>query len=106
MAAEEQSDKMASDMEVCMKQRYIIEFIHAGKIIPIAIHWALQNIHGDQTVDVSVVRWWVVRFSSSNSVSSPLAYIFTRCGMDALVHHWQKCAANGGECAEKIVFCS
>ena len=57
-------------MEVCMKQRYIIEFIHAGKIIPIAIHWALQNIHGDQTVDVSSVRGGVVFQPCQQQVTS------------------------------------
>ena len=31
MAAEGQSDKMASDMEVRMKQRCVIEFLHAEK---------------------------------------------------------------------------
>ena len=32
MAAEGQSDKMAFDMEVCMKQRGVTEFLHAEKI--------------------------------------------------------------------------
>ncbi|MEQ5154436.1 hypothetical protein ABN254_21715, partial [Providencia rettgeri] len=31
MAAEGQSDKMASDMEVHMKQRCVTNFLHAGK---------------------------------------------------------------------------
>jgi len=31
MAAEEQSDIVASDMEMQMKQRCVIEFLHAGK---------------------------------------------------------------------------
>jgi hypothetical protein len=31
MAAEGQSDKMASDMEVRMKQRCVTEFLHAEK---------------------------------------------------------------------------
>ena len=29
MAAEEQSDKMASDVKAQMKQRFVIEFLHA-----------------------------------------------------------------------------
>jgi len=106
MVAEGQSDTMVSDMELSLKQRCVIEFFHEERMASSDIHECLLNFYGDQTVDVSIVRWWVVRFSSSNSVSSPLAYIFTRCGMDALVHHWQKCTANGGDCAEKIVFCS
>ena len=28
--------------------------------------WLLLNIYGDQTVNVSTVRWWVVHFSSGN----------------------------------------
>ena len=67
MTAEGQSDKLASDMEVCMKQRCVIEFLHAEKIAPNDIHRRLLNIYGDQTVHVSTVRWWVARFSSGDS---------------------------------------
>jgi hypothetical protein len=38
MAAEEQSRKMASHMEVCMKQRCVTEFLHAEENAPIDIH--------------------------------------------------------------------
>ena len=38
MAAEGQSDEMASDMEVHMKERCVIEFFHAEKMAPIDIH--------------------------------------------------------------------
>jgi len=31
------------------------------------LRWYLLNICGDQTVDVSTVRWWVLRFSSGDS---------------------------------------
>ena len=41
MAAEGQSDKIASDMEVWMKQRCVTEFYHAEKITPTDIHWHL-----------------------------------------------------------------
>ena len=68
MAAEGQSDKMASDMEVCMKQRCVIEFLHAEKN---GTHWhsliSLLSIYRDQTVGVSTVRWWVACFCSGNS---------------------------------------
>jgi len=67
MTAEGQSDKMASDMEVRMKQRCVTEFLHAEKIAPNDIHRCLLNIYGDQTVDVSTVRQWVVCFSSGDS---------------------------------------
>jgi len=44
---------------------------------PDDIHQCLLNINGDQTIDVSTVRQWVVCFSSgdSNSVSLPLGQI-------------------------------
>ena len=50
-----------------MKQRYVIEFLHAEKMAPNDIHQRLLNIYGDQTVDVSTVRRWVARFSSGDS---------------------------------------
>jgi len=58
---------MASDTKVCMKQRCVIEFLHAGKIAPNDIHRRLLNVYGDQTVDVSTVRRWVACFSSGDS---------------------------------------
>ena len=56
MAAEGQSDKMMSDMEVQMKQRCVTEFLHAEKIAPTDIHQCLLNVYGDQTVKVSTVK--------------------------------------------------
>ena len=67
MAAEGQSETVVSDMEACMKQRCGTEFLHAEKMASINVHQHLLNISGDQTVDVSTVRLWVVYFSSSNS---------------------------------------
>ena len=47
MTVEGQSDRMESDMEVCMKQRCVIEFLHVEKMTPTDIHWcqieALSN---------------------------------------------------------------
>jgi len=71
MAAEGQSDTMASDMEVCMAQRCGTEFFLAEKMPLIDIHQYLPNASGDQTVDVSTVRQWVVCFSSDNNSGSP-----------------------------------
>jgi hypothetical protein len=51
-----QSDKMASDMEVRMKQRCVTEFLHAENIAPNDIHRRLLNVYGDQTVDNFEVR--------------------------------------------------
>jgi len=67
MAAEGQSDKLVSDMEVWMKQRGGIKFLHEEKMAPIDIHQHLLNVYGEQTVDVSTVRQWVVHFSSGSS---------------------------------------
>jgi len=56
-----------------MEQRCIIELIHAEKMVPTDIHQCLLNTDGDQPVDMSTVRWWVVSFSSGDSNSrSPL----------------------------------
>ena len=67
MAAEGQSDKMASDMEKCMKQRCGSEFLHAEKMALMDIHRHLLNTYGDQTADDRTTKQWVVCFSSSNS---------------------------------------
>ena len=48
MTAEGQSGKMVSDMEVRMKQRCVIEFLHAEKIAPNDIHRRLLNVYGEQ----------------------------------------------------------
>ena len=66
MAAEGQCDKSASDMEVCMERRCGFEFLHVEKMAPTDIHQCFLNVYGDQTEDVSIVRWWVVHFSSDN----------------------------------------
>ena len=54
-----------------MKQRCIIEFLHLDKMAPSDVHRCLLSIYGDQTVDVSTVRWWVVLFSCGDSSSGP-----------------------------------
>ena len=68
MAAEEQSDKMASDMEVHMKQKYMAEFLHTEKKKTASndINQHLLNFYGEQGVDVSTVRGWVVCFSTGD----------------------------------------
>ena len=67
MTAEGQSDKMVSEMEVHLKQRCVIEFLHVEKIAPNDIQRRLLNVYGDQTVDVSTERRWVACFSSNDS---------------------------------------
>ena len=44
MAADEKSDTMVSDMEVHMKQRCVIEILHAEKMVLIGINQLLLNI--------------------------------------------------------------
>ena len=47
MAAEGQSDKMVSDMEVRMKHSVDNEFLHVEKIAHIVIYQCLLNVYGD-----------------------------------------------------------
>ena len=56
MSAEGQFDTMVSDMEACMEQSCVIEFLRMEKMAPTDIHWCLLNVYGDQTVDVSAAR--------------------------------------------------
>jgi len=58
---------MASDMEVCIKQRGWIEPLFAEIVVPIDIHWCLLIVSGYQIMDVSTVRQLVVHFSSDDS---------------------------------------
>lgn len=67
MATEGQSDRTAPDTEVHMKQRCVTAFLHMEKIAPNDIHQHFLNVYGDQTVDVSTVRWWVVHFNSGDN---------------------------------------
>ena len=65
MAAEGQSDRMASDVGVCMKHRCVIEFLHAEDMAPVDIHQCLLNAYGDQPVGVSTVRQRMVWVTST-----------------------------------------
>lgn len=67
MEAEEQSDKKKSNTEVRMKQKCGIELLCAERISPADIHWYLLNMYGDQKVDVSTMRQWVVHYRNDNS---------------------------------------
>lgn len=50
LAAEGQSETMASDMEVQLKQRCVMEFLHVEKDAAIHKCQCSLNIYGDQTV--------------------------------------------------------
>jgi len=61
-----------------MEETKVSKWIPPGrkKMAPVDIHWCLLNISGDQTVDVSTVRRWMMHFSSGDSGSLPLVQIF------------------------------
>ena len=73
-----------------MKQRCVSEFPHVEKMAHIDSHQHLLNVSGNQTVDVSTVRQWVVCFSSgdSNSVSLPLGQILMNVARRVLFIGW------------------
>jgi len=100
MVAERQSDRMAPDEEVHLKQKCVPECLPKEKLAPIVIHQHFLNIYGDQTADVSTARWWLVDFSSSDSSALPLLQIFTSVAC-RLVYCCQKCIANCGVYVDK-----
>lgn len=56
-------------MEVRLKQRAVIEFLVAEGCEPKEIHARLKNVYGDETIDISNVRRWVVNAKKVNSGS-------------------------------------
>ena len=102
MAAEEQSDKMASDMEVHMKQKYMAEFLHTEKkhqhpMTLINTCWTFM-----ESKEWMWAPWgggWCVS-ALVTDVTSAGADLYEG-GMQALAHHWWECTANGGDCVEK-----
>jgi len=87
MAAEGWADTMASDMEVCMEQRCGNEFLHEAKNVPTDIHQHPLNFDGDQTGDVSTVKWWVVQRQQQQWVTSDSVDL-GKCSMQTLVCWW------------------
>jgi len=71
-----QIERMVSNMQVHTRQRCVTEFILMENTAPIDIQQHLLNVSRDQTVDVSTVRQWVVRFSSGDTGPPPLVQIF------------------------------
>lgn len=62
----QQRGKMASDVEVHMKQSYVTEFLHQEKNSTHDIQWCLLMAYGDQPVNVSTARPGVVHSSNGN----------------------------------------
>ena len=60
--------------------KYGTELLHVKKMVPTDINKHMLNVDGNQPVDVSTVRRWVVHFSSgeSNSRSPPLVQMECR----------------------------
>jgi hypothetical protein len=48
--------------DVQFKKRTVIVFLNVEKVPPIKIHRRMKAVYGDQCVDVSTVRCWVMRF--------------------------------------------
>ena len=94
MAAQGQSNKMMSNVEVHMKQRCVTEILQAEKN---CTHWHSSMLAEYLWRPNSTVMQWVLYFSvgDSDSVTSTGAD-FCKHGMKAVVHRWQKCIANGG----------
>ena len=53
-------------MDVCQKQRCVIEFLNAEEVPPIDFHKHLMNVCCVETVDGSTVGRWVRRFHSGD----------------------------------------
>jgi len=62
MAVQGQSDKIVSDVEGVPLNSSTWK-----KMAPNDIHHQLLNMYGDQTVDDSTVRWWMVHFCRVDS---------------------------------------
>jgi len=63
--------------------------------------------HATSAFDISTVKPLVVHFSSSNGDMKKTRHIldshvdFYKYGIQALVHCWRKCIANGGDYTER-----
>ena len=102
MAAEGQSDTMASDVEVSVKQRGVIKVLHVRKDCN---HWHLFTLdewlwrpNSGCCISAVVPATWKADHISDGHAD------FCKRGMQALVHRWQKCIANGDGCTEKQCF--
>lgn len=84
---------MVSDLKVYIKQMGIIEFLHVETMAPIDFYqcFFFLNVFGDQTVDMSIVSWWLINFSSgANDVYEKVSHLcfhkIYRCSIQALVY--------------------
>ena len=59
--------------DVRFKQRAVIEFLTAEKVLPIEIRRRMQAVYGDHCLDVSTVRLWVRRFKDGEMGQADLS---------------------------------
>ena len=104
MAAERRSDTMPSDREVHMKNRCVVELTrgengtHWHSLTLAECLWTTTSGHEHSEVVGSVLQqWWHQQWVT------PAGAGFYKCGMQGLIHRWQKCTAHSADCIEKIV---
>ena len=62
--------KMASSMDLRLKQRAVIEFLTAEGCSPIEIYSRMKAVYGEMCLDVSTVRRWTWRSREENPSES------------------------------------
>ena len=92
-----------SDVEVQIKQRKVWDLIlSCGKMALTDIHPCCLKAYGDQTVDVSTARLWVLHFRSGSSDRVTFTGAdFYKSSTQVLVHRFWKCITDGGDYIEK-----
>jgi len=100
LAAEGQCDNTVPDMEVCMKQSSVTDFLHWGNNAPIDIHWCLLSIwrptsggEHSEVVGGAFQQWCHWDTSTGTGLY--------KHGMQLLFIAGKKCIAGGGDYAEK-----
>ena len=86
---------------VQFKRCAVIDFLTAEKVPPIEIHRRMQAVYGDQCVDVSTVRRWVMRFKDGEMGQADLSDNFFKDGFQKLMQRWRKFIEVLGDFVEK-----
>ena len=58
---------MASAMDICLKQRVVIEFLTAEGCSPIEIHTRMKAVYDESCSGVSTVRRWARRSNEEST---------------------------------------
>ena len=64
--------KMASSMDLRLKQRAVIEFLITECCSPIEIYSRMKAVYGEMCLDVSTVRRWTRRLREENPSESTI----------------------------------